>query len=77
MADAELNKMLVAQRRELDHKKRKQIVDDIQVYLADKAYYVYLPTWPQYISHPPYVKGFAPHDGYGLGMRLLFTWLDK
>ncbi len=21
--------------------------------------------------------GFKPHDGYGLGMRLVFTWLDK
>jgi ABC-type transport system substrate-binding protein len=77
VADAELNKMLVAQRRELDPKKRKQIVDDIQRYLADKAYYVYVPQWPQYVAHPPYVKGFKHHDGYGLGMRLLFTWLDK
>jgi peptide/nickel transport system substrate-binding protein len=77
VADAELNKMLVAQRRELDPKKRKQIVDDIQRYLADKAYYVYLPTPPQYISHPPYVKGFKHHDGFGLGLRLMYTWLDK
>jgi ABC-type transport system substrate-binding protein len=77
VADAELSKMLVAQRRELDPKKRKQIVDDIQRYVADKAYYVYLPTWPQYIAHPPYVKGFKHHDGFGLGPRLIFTWLDK
>ncbi|HUO64416.1 MAG TPA: ABC transporter substrate-binding protein, partial [Terriglobales bacterium] len=77
VADAELAKMLVAQRREMDPKKRKQIVDDIQRYLADKAYYIYVPQWPQYVSHPAYVKGFKPHDGYGLGMRLLFTWLDK
>ena len=77
VADAELSKMLVAQRREMDPKKRKQIVDDIQRYLADKAYYVYVPQWPQYVAHPPYVKGFQHHDGYGLGMRLVFTWLDK
>ena len=77
VADAELNKMLVAQRREMDPKKRKQIVDEIQRYLADKAYYVYLPQWPQYVTHPPYVKGFQHHEGYGLGMRLLYTWLDK
>ncbi len=77
VADAELTKMLVAQRREMDPKKRKQIVDEIQRYLADKAYYVYVPQWPQYVSHPAYVKGFKHHDGYGLGMRLLFTWLDK
>jgi peptide/nickel transport system substrate-binding protein len=77
VADAELSKMLVAQRREMDPKKRKQIVDDIQRYLADKAYYVYVPQWPQYIAHPPYVKGFRHHDGYGLGLRLLYTWLDR
>jgi peptide/nickel transport system substrate-binding protein len=33
--------------------------------------------WPQYVAHPPYVKGFRHHDGYGLGMRLIYTWLDK
>ena len=77
VADTELTKMLIAQRREMDPKKRKQIVDDIQRYLADKAYYVYVPQWPQYVAHPPYVKGFRHHDGFGLGMRLLYTWLDK
>jgi peptide/nickel transport system substrate-binding protein len=77
VADAELTKMLVAQRREMDPKKRKQIVDDIQRYLADKAYYVYVPQWPQYVAHPAYVKGFRHHDGYGLGLRLMYTWLDK
>jgi hypothetical protein len=35
--------MLLAQRREMDPRKRKQIVGDIQRYLADKAYYVYVP----------------------------------
>ncbi|TMG11891.1 MAG: ABC transporter substrate-binding protein [Chloroflexi bacterium] len=77
VADAELSKMLTAQRREMDPKKRKQVVDDIQRYLADKAYYVYVPQWPQYVAHPAYVKGFRHHDGYGLGMRLIHTWLDK
>ena len=77
VADADLARMLVAQRREMDPKKRKQIVDDIQRYLVDKAYYVYVPQWPQYVSHPQYVKGFRYHDGYGLGTRLMYTWLDK
>jgi len=77
VADAELTRMLVAQRREMDPKKRKQLIDDIQRYLADKAYYVYAPQWPQYVAHPQYVKGFQHHDGYGIGMRLVFTWLDK
>jgi peptide/nickel transport system substrate-binding protein len=77
VADAELNRMLVAQRREMDPQKRLAIVHDIQRYLADKAYYVYLPGIPQHISHPPYVKGFKHHDGFSMGLRLMFTWLDR
>jgi peptide/nickel transport system substrate-binding protein len=77
VADAELNKMLVAQRRELDPKKRLAIVHEIQRYLADKAYYVYFPNPPQYITHAPPVKGFKYHDGFSLGYRLMFTWLER
>jgi peptide/nickel transport system substrate-binding protein len=77
VADAELSKLLQAQRRELDPKKRKEIVDAIQLYVADKDYYVYFPTPPLYIAHAPQVKGYRFHDGYGLGPRLMFTWLDK
>jgi hypothetical protein len=43
--------------------------------LAYKAYYVCVPS--QYVAHPPSVKGFMHHDGYGLGMRLVYTWLDR
>jgi peptide/nickel transport system substrate-binding protein len=77
VADAELNKLLTAQRRELDPKKRLAIVHDVQRYLADKAYYVYLPSWPQHITHAPRVKGFKHHDGFSLGPRLMFTWLER
>jgi hypothetical protein len=63
--------------RELDPAKRREIVLDIQRYLADKAYYVYLPMWPRYIVHPAYVKGFRNHDGFGLGSRLMYTWFDR
>lgn len=77
MADAELNKMLVAQRRELDPHRRKEIVHDIQRYVADKAYYVYPPSTPVYLAHPPQLKGFKPHDGFGLGLKLMSAWLDK
>ncbi|HEV8441538.1 MAG TPA: ABC transporter substrate-binding protein [Methylomirabilota bacterium] len=77
VADAELDRMLLAQRRELDPVKRHEIVQEIQRYLADKAYYVYLPMWPRYIAHPPYVKGFKHIDGYGLGTRLMYVWLDR
>jgi peptide/nickel transport system substrate-binding protein len=75
--DAELNEMLTAQRRERDPQRRLAIVYDIQRYLADKAYYVYLPSWPQPIAYAPRVKGLKYHDGFSLGQRLMFTWLER
>jgi peptide/nickel transport system substrate-binding protein len=77
VADAQLDRLLVAQRRELDPARRREIVHEIQRYLADKAYYIYLPMWPRYIAHPPYVKGFKHIDGFGLGTRLMYVWLDR
>jgi hypothetical protein len=37
----------------------------------------YLPMWPRYIAHPPYVKGFKHIDGLGLGTRLMYVWIDR
>ena len=69
--------MLIAQRREMDPEKRKRIVHDIQRYVADKAYYVYVPLGLSYQVHPPYLKGFAPKIGQTMGHRLIAAWLDK
>src|SRR6266446_2081300 len=75
--DAELNTMLLAQRRELDPEKRQRIVHDIQRYVADKAYYVYIPIGLSYHVHQPYLKGFAPKIGHTMVHRLISAWLDK
>jgi peptide/nickel transport system substrate-binding protein len=75
--DAELNTMLLAQRRELDPEKRKRIVLDIQRYVADKAYYVYIPIGLSYHVHQPYLKGFAPKIGHTMVHRVIAAWLDK
>ena len=75
--DPELDRMVRAERRELDPARRREIVLDIQRYLADKAYYVYLPMWPRYITYPSYVKGFRNQDGASLGSGLLSTWFDR
>src|SRR6267378_3521240 len=71
------DRMVRAERRELDPARRREIVLDIQRYLADKAYYVYLPMWPRYITYPSYVKGFRNQDGVSLGSRLIYTWFDR
>jgi peptide/nickel transport system substrate-binding protein len=75
--DPELNAMLIAQRQELDPEKRKRIVHDIQRYVADKAYYVYIPIGLFYQVHPPHLKGFKPKIGQTMVHRLMAAWLDK
>jgi peptide/nickel transport system substrate-binding protein len=75
--DPALNEMLIAQRRELDPQKRKRIVDDIQRYLADKAYYVYIPIGLSYHVYQPYLKGFAPKIGHTMVHRVIAAWLDR
>jgi peptide/nickel transport system substrate-binding protein len=75
--DPELNPMLIAQRRELDPEKRKQIVHNIQRYLADKAYYVYIPHGLFYYTHQPHLKGSAPKIAFTMGHRLIAAWLEK
>jgi ABC-type transport system substrate-binding protein len=75
--DPELKPMLIAQRQELDPEKRKRMVHDIQRYLADKAYYVYVPIGLSYHVHQPHLKGFAPKIGHTMVHRVIAAWLDK
>ena len=77
VADPELDRMLLAQRREMDPARRREIVFEIQRYLADKAHYIWLPMWPRYIAYPSYVKGFKQVDGYSLGSRLMHVWFER
>jgi peptide/nickel transport system substrate-binding protein len=75
--DPALNEMLIAQRRELDPEKRQRIVHDIQRYVADKAYYVYIPIGLVYHVHQPNLKGFAPKIGHTMVHRVIAAWLEK
>jgi peptide/nickel transport system substrate-binding protein len=77
VADPDLDRMLLAQRREMDPARRRELVYEIQRYLADKSYYVWLPMWPRYIAYPAYVKGFKQVDGYSLGSRLMHVWFER
>ena len=75
--DPTLNEMLIAQRRELDPEKRKHIVHEIQRYLADKAYYVYVPIGLSYHVYNPRLKGFTPKIGHTMVHRVIAAWLEK
>jgi peptide/nickel transport system substrate-binding protein len=75
--DPTLTEMLIAQRREVNPEKRKRIVHDIQRYLTDQAYYVYVPIGLNYYTHQPHFKGSAPKIGFTMVHRLIAAWLDK
>ena len=69
--------MLVRQGRTLDPAKRRQIIFDIQRYLAKQQYYiqmasaVYIAVWDRAL------KNYGPNLGYDWGCRLMAAWLDR
>ncbi|RMF86240.1 MAG: ABC transporter substrate-binding protein [Nitrospinota bacterium] len=75
--DPELNKMLVAQRQAIDVQERKRIVKEIQRYLADKAYYVYIPIGVTYHAVSPRLRGHKAKVGYTTGHQLISTWIAE
>src|SRR3989441_8936437 len=69
--DPKLTDMIRLQRRMLDPVKRREIVYDIQRYLAEQVYYHYDPSVSTVAAWEPYVKNFAPNLGHDYGGRLL------
>ena len=75
--DPKLTEMIRLQRRTFDVGKRREIVYDIQRYLAEQMYYHYDPSVSTVSAWEPYVKNFAPNIGHDYGGRLMVAWLDK
>ena len=75
--DPRLTEMIRLQRRTLDTAKRREIVYDIQRYLAEQVYYSYDPSTTTVSAWEPYVKNFAPNLGHDYGGRLMAAWLDR
>jgi peptide/nickel transport system substrate-binding protein len=69
--------MLVRQRRTFDAAKRREIVHDIQRYLAKQQYYVQMPSAVNIAVWEGAVKNYGPNLGYDYGGRLMAAWLDR
>jgi peptide/nickel transport system substrate-binding protein len=75
--DPVLADMLVRQRRTFDVPKRKEIINEIQRYLANQQYYVttnsgvYVAVWDGALQN------YGPNVGYDYGGRLMATWLNR
>jgi peptide/nickel transport system substrate-binding protein len=75
--DPVLGDMLIRQRRTADVPKRREVLGEIQRYLARQQYYVY-GTSPIYIGvWDAALKNFAPNLGYDWGGRVTAAWLDR
>jgi peptide/nickel transport system substrate-binding protein len=75
--DPKLIDMIKLQRRTFDVPKRKQVIFDIQRYLADQALFgpdgsiKILSAWDAHI------KNYMPNNGFDYGGRLMAAWIDR
>ena len=75
--DPVLADILVRQRRTFDVPKRREVINEIQRYLATQQYYVtsvsqtYIAVWEGAL------KNYGPNLGYDYGGRLMAAWLDR
>ncbi len=69
--------MLVRQRRIQDPAKRKELIFEIQRYLAKQQYYIQIPS-PIHVSvWDGALKNYGPNFGYDYGGRLMAAWLER
>jgi peptide/nickel transport system substrate-binding protein len=75
--DPEASEFLVRQRRTFDPARRREVLYEIQRYLATQQYYVQMPS-PVYIAvWDGALKNYGPNIGYDYGGRLRAAWLDR
>ena len=69
--------MIKLQRRTFNVAKRREIVYDIQRYVAQNVLGLYGPSVSAVAAWEPYVKNFGPNIGHDYGGRLMAAWLDR
>ena len=75
--DPKLTAMLKEQRRTQDLEARKQLIFDIQRYVAAQQYYVYTNSNMITGTWQPYVKNYAPNPTFDYGGRAAALWLER
>jgi peptide/nickel transport system substrate-binding protein len=75
--DAKLIEMVKLQRRTFDVARRKQIIFDIQRYLADQALFGASGSARVVSAWDAHIKNFMPNNGNDYGGRLMAAWIDK
>ena len=75
--DPKLTEMIKLQRRTFDVAKRKQVVFDIQRYLADQALFGADGSIRILSAWDAHIKNYMPNNGFDYGGRLMAAWIDK
>jgi ABC-type transport system substrate-binding protein len=75
--DPVLADMLVRQRRTFEVAKRKELVAEIQRYLAKQQYYVATPSAVYVAVWDGALQNYGPNIGYDYGGRLVAAWLNR
>jgi peptide/nickel transport system substrate-binding protein len=75
--DPVLGDLLIRQRRTADVAKRREVLHEIQRYLAKQQYYVYAPSGVYIGVWDSALKNYAPNLGYDWGGRIQAAWLDR
>jgi peptide/nickel transport system substrate-binding protein len=75
--DPKITVMLKEEMRTQDLEARKKIIFDLQRYMAEQQYYVYLYCVGITGSWQPYVKNYAPNLTFDYGGRAAALWLDR
>jgi peptide/nickel transport system substrate-binding protein len=75
--DPVLTDLLVRQRRTFDVARRRELIHEIQRYLARQQYYVNQPSQVYIGVWDGALKNYGPNLGYDYGGRLLAAWLDR
>jgi peptide/nickel transport system substrate-binding protein len=75
--DPKLTEMIRLQRRTFDVAKRKQIVFDIQRYLAEQALFGADGSVKVVTAWDAHIKNYMPNNGFDAGGRMMAAWIDK
>jgi peptide/nickel transport system substrate-binding protein len=75
--DPVVTDLLVRQRRTADPARRREILAELQRYLARQQYYVQLASPVTIAVWDGALKNYGPNHGYDYGGRLVAAWLDR
>jgi len=75
--DPKLTEMIRLQRRTFDPARRRDIVWDVQRYVAEQGYFGVNGSAKVVSAWDAHVKNFMPNNGYDYGGRLMAAWLAR